>query len=74
VEKTKGVLLQVLDKLKDVNDIYPNALLIRIFSNTKASELIEIFKNAGREQKTRVVTIMSKLDPANAGKFAVLGY
>jgi hypothetical protein len=74
VEKTKGVLLQVLDKLKDVNDIYPNALLIRIFSNTKTSELIEIFKNAGREQKTRVIAIMSKLDPANAGKFAVLGY
>ena len=74
VEKTKGVILQALDKLKDVNEVYPNALLVRIFSNTKASELIEIFKNAGREQKTRVIAIMTKLDPAGAGKFAVLGY
>jgi hypothetical protein len=74
VEKTKGVILQALDKLKEVNEVYPNALLVRVFSNTKASELIEIFKNAGREQKMRVIAIMTKLDPAGAGKFAVLGY
>jgi hypothetical protein len=74
VEKCKGIVLQTLEKLKEVNDVYPNALLVRVFSNTKTSELIEIFKNAGREQKQRVMQIMSKLDPANSGKFAVLGY
>jgi Domain of unknown function (DUF4835) len=74
VEKCKGVILQALDKLKDVNEVYPNALLVRVFGNTKGTELIEIFKNAGREQKTRVIAVMSKLDPASAGKFAVLGY
>jgi flagellar motor switch protein FliG len=68
------VILQALDKLKDVNEVYPNALLVKVFGNTKATELIEIFKNAGREQKTRVIAVMSKLDPASAGKFAVLGY
>ncbi len=73
VEQTQNVILRALEKLDEANTAYPNALQLRIFCNTKAPEIIEIFKNAKPLVKTKVIQIMTRLDAANAQKYVQIG-
>ncbi|MEM1120216.1 MAG: DUF4835 family protein, partial [Bacteroidota bacterium] len=73
LETGKAVLMQVLETVGQVNNKYLNAMAIRMFANAKATEIIEIFKVAPRQLKTRVYAIMSKVDPANASKYRAIG-
>ena len=73
VETGKAVLMQVLETAGQVNNKYLNAMVLQTFANTKATELIEIFKVAPRQLKTRVYAIMSKIDAANASKYRAIG-
>ncbi len=63
------IMVQSLDEILKVNRSYPNSMLIQMFANAKSSEIIEVFKNGTREQKTKIKSIMSKLDAANASKY-----
>lgn len=72
-ETSKAILMQVLETVGQVNNKYLNSMVLRMFANAKASEVIEIFKIAPRQQKTRVYAIMSKIDPANASKYRAIG-
>ena len=65
--------MQVLETVGQVNNKYLNAMALKMFANAKASEIIEIFKVAPRQLKTRVYAIMSKVDPANASKYRAIG-
>jgi hypothetical protein len=65
-------MLVALNSIRDVNKSYPNTIALQAFSNTKADEIIEIFKNASRTQKQEIKTIMRTINPATAGKFNVL--
>lgn len=65
-------MLVALNSIRDVNKSYPNTIALQAFSNTKADEIIEVFKNANRTQKQEIKTIMRTINPATAGKFNVL--
>ncbi|MEM6318620.1 MAG: DUF4835 family protein [Bacteroidota bacterium] len=73
VETGKAVLMQVLETVGQVNNKYLNAMVLQMFANAKSNEIIEIFKVAPRQQKTRVYAIMSKVDAANASKYRAIG-
>lgn len=73
VDAGKAVLMQVLETVSQVNKKYLNAMILQVFANTKSQELIEIFKVAARTQKSRVYSIMSKIDAANANKYRAIG-
>jgi len=73
LETGKAILMQVLETVGQVNNKYLNAMVLKMFSNAKQTELIEIFKVAPRQQKTRVYAIMSKVDPANSSKYRAIG-
>ena len=73
VNAGKAVLMQVLETVGQVGNKYLNAMILQVFANTKGTELIEIFKIASRQQKTRVYAIMSKIDAANASKYRAMG-
>lgn len=73
VSTGKAVLMQVLETAGQVNNKYLNAMVLQMFANAKSTELIEIFKIAPRQQKTRVYAIMSKIDAANASKYREIG-
>lgn len=63
------IMLQALEDLNSVNQSYPNAMILQMFSLAKDDEIIEIFRRGTRQEKTRVVQIMSKIDPSNASKY-----
>ncbi len=68
-----GLALATLtDALKEVEKThlsYPNSVGVLTFVTSKSEEIVEIFKNADRTQKTTVYEIMRKLDPSNSGKY-----
>ena len=63
------IMLQALEDLNSVNQSYPNAMILQMFSLAKDDEIIEIFRRGTRQEKTRVVQIMAKIDPSNASKY-----
>ncbi len=73
VETGKAVMMQVIETVGQVNNKYLNAMIMKVFANTKGSEIIDIFKVAPRQQKTRIYAIMSKVDPANSSKYREIG-
>lgn len=72
-DQGKVVLVQALEKIDKVNASYPNSMILQIFSNAKAAEIIEIFKQSTREQKSKVIDIMSAMDAAGASKYRAIG-
>ena len=72
--RCKTMILQALERMDEAHQAYPNTLAIRMFSLTKVNELVEIFKGAAPEQKSRFLAIMQKIDPSNASKYTAVGF
>lgn len=61
----REVLLQVLQDMVKFSQENPNSTLIRLFVDTKGTELMQIFRKSLPEQKQRFVAAMKLLDPNN---------
>lgn len=72
--RCKTMIMQALERMEEAHQAYPNTLAIRMFSLTKVDELVEIFKGAAPDQKTRFLTIMQKIDPSNSSKYMAVGF
>ncbi len=62
-------ILDVLAKIKKVNDIKPATILIRAFFNAKENELIGIFSEGTTEEKQKAYDILRTVDPTKASKY-----
>lgn len=65
-------MLVALSSIQDANRAYPNTIALQVFANTKADEIVEIFKNASRTQKQEVKSTMRQINPSSASKFNAL--
>lgn len=65
----RTLILDVLAKIKKVNDIKPATILIRAFFNAKENELIGIFSEATQEEKQKAYDILRTVDPTKASKY-----
>ncbi len=74
MSRCKAGLMQSLEHMEEAHQAYPNTRAIRTFAGTKVDELVEIFKAAPPESKSRFIGIMTKLDPSNASKFTQVGF
>ncbi|MCS6894941.1 MAG: DUF4835 family protein [Bacteroidia bacterium] len=61
----RETLLQVLQDMVRFSQENPNSTLIRLFVDTKGTELMQIFQKSLPEQKQRFVAAMKQLDPNN---------
>jgi hypothetical protein len=64
----------IVESLKLMQDVYrarpdPFMYLIQIIMESKADELINIFSDAFPEEKSRVLQILTEIDPANKSKY-----
>lgn len=73
VETGKATILTAISSLEEMNRSYPNSMILQMFSNTKAEEIIEIFKVASRDQKSKITQVMTKLDASHASKYRSIG-
>ena len=64
----------IAESLKLVQDVYrrkpdPFMYYIQVVMNAKADEIINIFSGSFPEEKSRVVQILTEIDPANKSKY-----
>lgn len=69
MDQGKTMILQALEEVDKVNIAYFNSMITQMFANCKRDELVDMWKIGPRPQRERVVQIMSKIDPANGGRY-----
>lgn len=68
----RALMLQALESIAQVDKNYPNSMIIQMFSNAKWQEILDVFAQGTREEKEKVVDLMSRVDPSNASKYRAL--
>lgn len=58
-----------LTSLQSMNQESPNTMIVQFFMQSKAQEMIGIFKKAPPQDKARVSDLLSRLDVANTSKY-----
>ncbi len=72
-EKTdegRAAILKSLDLLIPVYKSRPASFNMQLFFNAKADELVNIFKGASPEEKTKIMELLSTLDPSRTNKYS----
>ncbi|MBL7793707.1 MAG: DUF4835 family protein, partial [Saprospiraceae bacterium] len=72
VDNGRANIAIALEQLDKVNQAYPNAMIVQLYSNAKANEIIEIFKRGTLAQQDRVIQIMTKVDATNSAKYRAI--
>ncbi len=68
----RALITQAIETISKVNQAYRNAMIIQMFNDTKALEIIEIFKRGTLEEQNKVIRIMRTMDPSNAPQYAAI--
>jgi hypothetical protein len=66
------IMLQAIEDIAQVNQTYPNAMIIQMFTNAKSNEIVEIYKQGTPAEKNRIVQSMSRIDASNASKYRAI--
>lgn len=69
MEAGRTEIYQSVKDLKQVYDALPNAFMLKLFFNSKTEELIQVFSKSSPTQKTKVVELLSRMDPSNRSKY-----
>ena len=62
-------ILNSLTQLQTINQDNPNSMVVQFFMIGKSQELIQIFKKASPQEKSRAIEALQKLDVANVSKY-----
>ena len=69
VAKSRKLITTQIETLQDLSRTLPNSAFIKMFFNSKVNELVEIYKGGTAAEKSKMITLLSKLDPANASLY-----
>jgi hypothetical protein len=67
----------MVESLKVIQEVYrrkpdPYMYLVQVVMDSKSDELINVFSAAFPEEKSRVVEILTEIDPANKAKYETI--
>ena len=68
----RAIMTDALESVGEVNQTYPNSMILQMFMNAKSDEIVEIYKNGTQAEKDRMIRTLSRIDAANASKYRVL--
>ena len=68
-EAARAVILTSLELLVPVAKSRPASFNMQVFFNAKRDEIINIFKDANPEEKTKVLEILATVDPAGTTRY-----
>jgi hypothetical protein len=68
-DNARQAIYEALQKLLPVNSARPGSVNLLNFLQAKLSELKGIYKDADQRQKSDVVNLLKRLDPANSSKY-----
>ncbi|MCF8461319.1 MAG: DUF4835 family protein [Flavobacteriales bacterium] len=72
LETGRKAITECIEPLKKLRLDQPNSYLLTVFFTAKVDELINIFKEAFPDVKTKVANDLMQADPANANKYQVI--
>ncbi|MBL4587244.1 MAG: DUF4835 family protein [Flavobacteriales bacterium] len=72
VNTGRQAITDCIKPLKKIRLDQPNSYLMTVFFTSKVDELINIFKEAFPDVKTKVANDLMKMDPANANKYQAI--
>jgi len=62
----------IADALRDIQKVFrrrPNIYILQMFFDSKSDELVNIFSKSYPDERNRVMTILSEVDPSNGSKY-----
>lgn len=65
----RTVILESIESLSKVHNIKPLSFSLQVFFNAKSDEIINIFMGATAEEKTKIMEVLSVIDPTNNNKY-----
>ncbi len=65
----RAIILESLLTLKSVHQTRPLSFSMQLFFNAKADEIINIFKGAYPDEKSKLITLLNDIDPTNSNKY-----
>lgn len=69
VALARAVIMDALEQVRNVAQVYPNTMIVQMFSDTKSNEILEIFKRGTPQEQNTVIQIMTRIDPSNASNY-----
>jgi hypothetical protein len=67
--EARNSILSAIESLQAVNREKTQLICVQQFLDAKADEIIQIFKGAQENEKTKVVSILKEINPANSNKY-----
>lgn len=64
--KGRAAVLSSVKALQSISTYDPNSFQLQMFFNAKADELVDLFKDAPMAEKSEVVPLLNKINPANS--------
>ncbi len=71
-EAGRSGIINALNFLNTLNTENPNSMIMQLFFQGKANELVKIFSKAGNEQKSRAKELLTRLDVTNSNLYKEL--
>ncbi len=68
-DESRRVITESLESLKKIHRDKPGSLLLTMFFNAKADEIVNIYSQAYPEEKAKIVSMMSEIDPTHGSKY-----
>ena len=68
-ENGRKTIIESYELLKKVAKNRPNSFNMQVFFNAKADEAVNIFSQAPPDEKTKVVELLSSINPTNSNKY-----
>ena len=68
-DQGRGAILEALQKIQLVSKQRPSSFNVQVWFNAKTDELINIYKQAGADEKSAVLEVLGELDPTNSNKY-----
>jgi len=72
IDLGRANILKAVEAVGKVGKQIPNSMIVQMFFNSKRNEVIDIFREGTSSEKTEVVQICTKHDPANAIKYRTI--
>ena len=74
-DKAYDVRYEITEALHELRNIYqnnPSAFILKIFFDAKADEIIKIYSEAFPNEQSRIIQLLTEIDPANSTKYQTI--
>ncbi|MFC2186036.1 type IX secretion system protein PorD [Peijinzhouia sedimentorum] len=69
-EQGRDAIIASLQKIKEVNKLRPNSVIVNSFFDAKSDELANIFSQGNEAKRQEVLELLRELDPTNTEKYS----